>query len=102
PPRRRFLAVREDHSGAGQPQAAIVAVPLDGDGPPTVLVTGPDFRAAPRPSPDGSQLAWLEWDHPDMPWDATRLRVAPILDDGRLGPSELEAGGPEESIDQHR
>jgi hypothetical protein len=87
PPRRRFVAVREDHSGAGEPQAAIVAVPLDGDGPPTVLVTGPDFLAAPRPSPDGSQLAWLEWDHPEMPWDATRLRVAPILDDGRLGPS---------------
>ena len=40
--------------------------------------TGPDFVAAPRLSPDGIALAWLEWDHPDMPWDATRLRVAPV------------------------
>jgi dipeptidyl aminopeptidase/acylaminoacyl peptidase len=65
-----------------------------------VLVEGPDFVAAPRPSPDGATLAWLEWDHPDMPWDATRLRIAPIRPDGSLGPSDLAAGGPEESIVQ--
>ena len=46
--------------------------------PGRVLVAGPDFVAAPRPSPDGPTLAWLEWDHPDMPWDATRLRVADV------------------------
>jgi dipeptidyl aminopeptidase/acylaminoacyl peptidase len=77
-----------------------VAVPIDGDAPPTVLVTGPDFLTAPRPSPDGSLLAWLEWDLPDMPWDATRLRVAPIRQNGTLGLPGLVAGGPEESIVQ--
>ncbi len=99
-PRRRFLAVREDHTAPGRPVAAIVDLALDGDRPPRVLVDGPDFLAAPRPSPDGRQLAWLEWDHPDMPWDSTRLRLAPILDDGLLGRSDLAAGGPEESIAQ--
>ncbi len=98
--RRRFIAVREDHSGTGQPVAAIVDVPLDGDRTPSVLVVGPDFVASPRVSPDGRRLAWIEWDHPDMPWDATRLRVAPIAPDGSLGPSDLAAGGPEESIVQ--
>jgi dipeptidyl aminopeptidase/acylaminoacyl peptidase len=98
--RRRFLAVREDHTGEGQAKAAIVAVPLDGEREPTVLVEGPDFLAAPRLSPDGSTLAWLEWDHPDMPWDATRLRLAPVTADGTLGPSDLAAGGPDESIVQ--
>ena len=98
--RRRFIAIREDHSGEGEPQAAIVDVPLDGERPPRVLYDGPDFLAAPRPSPDGTLLAWLEWDHPDMPWDATRLRVAPIGDDGSLGPSDLAAGGIDESIAQ--
>ncbi len=98
--RRRFVAVREDHSGAGQPVAAIVAIPFDGDGEPQVLVSGPDFLAAPRPSPDGASLAWLEWDHPDMPWDATRLRVARFDGDGLLGSSDLAAGGPDESIAQ--
>jgi dipeptidyl aminopeptidase/acylaminoacyl peptidase len=77
-----------------------VDVPLDGDREPVVLVEGPDFVAAPRPSPDGTTLAWLEWDHPDMPWDATRLRTAAIRADGTLGPSDLAAGGPEESIAQ--
>ena len=99
--RRRFLAIREDHSASdGDPTSTIVAIPLDGEPPPRVLYEGPDFLAAPRLSPDGSRLAWLEWDHPDMPWDASRLRVAPVGDDGSLGPSDLAAGGMEESIAQ--
>ena len=100
PRRRRFLAVREDHGAEGQPEAAIVAVDLDGGQDPQVLADGPDFLSSPRLSPDGTTLAWLEWDHPDMPWDATRLRTAPVADDGSLGPTELAAGGPEESIVQ--
>jgi len=98
--RRRFLAVREDHTGDGQAVAAIVAIPLDGERAPWVLVQGPDFLAAPRLAPDRTMLAWLEWDHPDMPWDATRLRVAPVRDDGDLDASDLAAGGLDESIAQ--
>jgi dipeptidyl aminopeptidase/acylaminoacyl peptidase len=98
--RRRFLAVREDHSGEGQPRNELVAVPLDGEQPPAVLVSGPDFVAAPRLSPAGDRLAWLEWDHPDMPWDTTRLRVAVVAEDGSLGVPELAAGGVDESIAQ--
>jgi dipeptidyl aminopeptidase/acylaminoacyl peptidase len=101
--RRRFYAVREDHGAGGGASAqvvnTIVAVPLDG-GEVTVLVGGTDFVAAPRLSPDGTLLAWLEWDHPDMPWDATRLRFAPIGPDGTLGEPALAAGGPDESIVQ--
>ena len=98
--RRRFVAVREDHTADGAPVAAIVEVPLDGERAPRVLVEGPDFLAAPRLSPDGTRLAWLEWDHPDMPWDATRLRIAPVRSDGFLDPSDLAAGGLDESIAQ--
>lgn len=100
PGRRRFLAVREDHTGDGQAVAAIVEVPLDGERSPRVLVEGPDFLAAPRLSPDGTRLAWLEWDHPEMPWDSTRLRIAPVRSDGYLDPSDLAAGGLDESIVQ--
>ncbi|MGB2821803.1 MAG: S9 family peptidase, partial [Phycisphaerae bacterium] len=72
--RHRLVAVREDHRGAGEPVNTIVAVrPHDGAG--TVLVEGGDFYSSPRVSPDGSQLAWLTWNHPDMPWDAAELRV---------------------------
>jgi dipeptidyl aminopeptidase/acylaminoacyl peptidase len=100
--RRRFYAVREDHTArdaAAGVVNSIVAIPLDG-GDPAVLVKGSDFVASPRPSPDGTRLAWLAWDHPDMPWDATHLQVARIEADGSLGPSELAAGGPDESIVQ--
>ena len=41
---------------------------------PEVLVSGPDFVAAPRLSPDGATLAWVQWNHPSMPWDDTQLR----------------------------
>jgi dipeptidyl aminopeptidase/acylaminoacyl peptidase len=98
--RRRFLAIGEDHGVDGQPMAAIVAVPIDGAEAPKVLLTGPDFLAAPRIAPGGGRLAWLEWDHPDMPWDASRLRMAAIHPDGSLGEPVLVAGGPEESIAQ--
>ncbi|MEZ0239841.1 MAG: prolyl oligopeptidase family serine peptidase [Chloroflexota bacterium] len=101
--RRRFYAVREDHGiGGGSADEVVntlVAIPLDG-GDANVLVSGPDFVSSPRLSPDGTQLAWLEWDHPDMPWDATRLRFAPFEPDGSLGEPALAAGGPDESIVQ--
>jgi dipeptidyl aminopeptidase/acylaminoacyl peptidase len=97
--RRRFYAVREDHTVEAEPANTIVTIPLDG-GDPQVLVKGSDFVASPRLSPDGTRLAWLEWDHPDMPWDATLLRVAAFTPDGTLGEAILAAGGPDESIVQ--
>jgi dipeptidyl aminopeptidase/acylaminoacyl peptidase len=74
--------VRERHGG-GRITRAIVAVPLDGSAAGRadaveVLVSGSDFYAFPAPSPDGSTLAWICWDHPRMPWDGTELRVAAV------------------------
>jgi dipeptidyl aminopeptidase/acylaminoacyl peptidase len=97
--RGRLLAVREDHSAGGEPVNTLVAVSLDGGGS-RVLVSGNDFYAAPRPSPDGSRLAWQTWHHPDMPWDATELWVAPLREDGSVGEATLVAGGPGESVCQ--
>ncbi len=61
---------------------------------PQVLVTGPDFVAAPRLSPDGATLAWLQWDHPAMPWDAAEL----VIRDLATGEETVVAGGPGESV----
>ncbi|MCD4737710.1 MAG: prolyl oligopeptidase family serine peptidase, partial [Anaerolineae bacterium] len=61
---------------------------------------GSDFYAAPRLSPDGTRLAWLTWEHPNMPWDETALWVAEVLADGTLGEPQLVAGGEDESIYQ--
>ena len=102
--RRRLICVHEDHTAGGpgssaEPLNCLAAVTLDG-GPPETLVAGGDFYSSPRLSPDGAQLAWLSWNHPNMPWDGTELRVAALDDAGRPGPAELVAGGPAESICQ--
>ncbi len=92
----RLLAVREDHSGTGEPVNAIVIVTLDESAEPRVILDGTDFISSPRPSPDGSRLAWLTWNHPNMPWDGMDLWQAPVGADGELGPSEHVAGSPSE------
>jgi dipeptidyl aminopeptidase/acylaminoacyl peptidase len=94
------VCVREVHGegeAENQPQNQIVALPLDGSAAPRVLASGRDFYSFPRPSPDGSQLAWTCWDHPNMPWDGTELWVAPW---DQLADATLVAGGPEESVFQ--
>jgi len=93
---RRVIAVAERHApGAQQPENCLVA--LAGGGAPTVLASGADFYASPRCSEDGHWLAWVEWRHPNMPWDATTLRVAQLLPDGTLGASRCVAGGDAEA-----
>ncbi|WP_199700710.1 dipeptidyl-peptidase 5 [Jiangella rhizosphaerae] len=94
--------VREEHTGPAPTdlRRALVAVPLDGSGDVRVLVEDTHFLACPRPSPDGRRLAWIGWEHPNMPWDGTRLRVAAVLPDGSVGEPVTVAGGPSESIAQ--
>jgi dipeptidyl aminopeptidase/acylaminoacyl peptidase len=103
-----LACVRERHGG-GTVSNELVAVPAGGDGSaePVVLVGGRDFYAAPRLGPNGRQLAWLQWDHPNMPWDGTELWVADLSVGDRAawgGPVLREArrvaGGPEESVCQ--
>jgi dipeptidyl aminopeptidase/acylaminoacyl peptidase len=92
--------------GSGRITRAIVAVPLDGsaaDAPAAirVLVSGSDFYAYPAPSPDGTRLAWICWDHPRMPWDGTELRVAALDDAGPVSDQSRQQrimGGDAESV----
>ncbi len=98
PERGRVICVREDHSGQGEPVNAIAAVDVEGTGAQEVLFSGSDFCAAPRISPDGKTLAWLAWNHPNMPWNGTSLLAASIGPGGRLGQARTVAGGPDESV----
>lgn len=82
--RDRLIAVREDHETGAEHVNELVAIPLAG-GDVGVIATGRDFYSAPRLAPDGDRLAWLEWDHPNMPWDGTVLRLADVRRDGLLG-----------------
>ena len=101
--RQRWIGVREDHTGTGQAVNTLVSVDLAQSGmtPGEVLAEGYDFFASPRLSPDGRHLAWLSWDHPNMPWNGTTLYVAELGHDGTIiGTPRIVAGGPVESIFQ--
>jgi dipeptidyl aminopeptidase/acylaminoacyl peptidase len=95
------VCVRETHEGR-KVVNELVALPSDGSGPARVLAGGRDFYASPRVDPSGTRLAWLEWDHPRMPWDGTELRVAAFdATAGRLrADPRAVAGGAEESVFQ--
>jgi dipeptidyl aminopeptidase/acylaminoacyl peptidase len=90
------LAVRETHTGSGAAVDVVNEIVRVGDdGAVEVLVTGPDFVSDPVLAPDGTTPAWLQWEHPDMPWDAAQLVVR-----AADGTAIVVAGGTGESIVQ--
>jgi dipeptidyl aminopeptidase/acylaminoacyl peptidase len=102
-----YVCVRERHdtdaTGGGEAVTDLVAVALDGSGEVTALVGGSDFFAEPRPSADGTRLAWLSWNHPNMPWDGTELWVGDLDAAGKtVSGSRRLAGGLDEWIAQPR
>lgn len=103
--RGRLIAVREDHRAGGEPINTLVSLDAerarDADRRGgQVLVSGHNFYASPRLSPDGTRLAWLTWNHPNMPWDGTELWVAQVGADGDLVDAHIVAGGLSESVFQ--
>jgi dipeptidyl aminopeptidase/acylaminoacyl peptidase len=98
--RNRLICVREDHRAEGkEAENCLVAVNIN-DGAELVLAAGNNFYSSPRSSPDGKQLAWLTWNHPNMPWDGCELWVGEFDDDGSINSPKLVAGGLRESIFQ--
>jgi dipeptidyl aminopeptidase/acylaminoacyl peptidase len=101
----RWLVSVEERVDGASATHRLVAAPIDGAGPARVLVEDGHFVAAPRPSPDGRWLAWCTWDHPDMSWDASTLRLAPLETAGgvpTVGPRRTVAGGPGVAVGQPR
>lgn len=93
-----MVCVRERHPPGGQGAAEVrnevVRLPAHKASVPEVLVSGPDFVSSPRVSPDGRRLCWVEWDHPNMPWDGTRLMVRDLIS----GEDRVIAGDQTESV----
>ncbi|WP_242968405.1 S9 family peptidase [Sulfobacillus sp. hq2] len=97
----RLLCIREDHRQSDiQAETSIVSVDPNGDLYGTVLVHGNDFYADPRISPDGATLAWVTWNHPQMPWDGTQLWTATINAQGHLQNPRQITGSSSESVMQ--
>ena len=97
-----WIGVRERHTGTRIPEDVInelVALPVDGSTEPRVISSGRDFYSSPRISPDGSMLAWLEWDLPWMPWDGTELFVGRLGEDAAISdPRRVAGASGDESI----
>jgi len=101
-----LIGVCENH-GVGQAEPVNTLLRIDlmakgesGGSELKTLVWGSDFYASPCLSPDGSQLAWLSWNHPDMPWDGTELWIGKFGQAGMLLEKQKVAGGRDESIFQ--
>ena len=93
------VCVRESH-GDAEPTNELVVLSADGTGEPRVVASGRDFYAAPRPSPDGTRLTWLAWDHPHMPFEGTDLCIGDLAPDGTCTNPRRVAGSETESIFQ--
>ena len=100
--RQRLICVREDHTVEGREavNSLVSLALLENTGSGQALASGNDFYSTPRLSPDGSRLAWITWNHPNMPWDGTELWTARIGDDGLLQQTERVTGGLTESVFQ--
>ena len=99
--RNRLICVVEDHSDLSQnePVNSLMSLNLV-DGMTQIIAGGNDFYASPCISRDGSHLAWLTWNHPNMPWDSTELWVATWNENGTIANLKQVAGGHNESIFQ--
>ncbi len=92
-----IVCVRERHEG-GDVINELVSFPSDGSAEPTVIVGGRDFYSSPRLDPSARRLAWITWDHPHMPFDATDLCVAEFTPDAKVARARRVSGGEDESV----
>jgi dipeptidyl aminopeptidase/acylaminoacyl peptidase len=83
--------VMEDHRDK-KVKNSIVKITVDGC--VKEFAAGNDFYSNPRISPDGKELAYITWNHPNMPWDGTELWVVDLTS----GQKKLIAGGVSESV----
>ena len=96
----RILCVCEDHNNSDtEPSNRLVSIDVT-TGTVNTLHQGYDFYSNPRINHDGSRLAWLCWNHPDMPWDGTELWLADINEQGLLANALHVAGSESTSIFQ--
>ncbi|XP_027092694.1 probable dipeptidyl-peptidase 5 isoform X2 [Coffea arabica] len=95
----RYIAVQEDcRKSSMNSITTIVSINVDNESiqdiaEPEALVAGSDFYAFPRMDPKGERMAWIQWNHPDMPWDRSELWVGYIGDEGEMQKRICVVGG---------
>ncbi|XP_008658746.1 uncharacterized isoform X1 [Zea mays] len=92
----RYVTVMEDRrKDSLNPTTTIAAINLSGSDvhEPKVLISGNDFYAFPRIDQNKKRIAWIEWSHPNMPWDKSELWVGYFAESGDLTKRVCIAGG---------
>ena len=92
-----LICVQELHGSDVQNNLASINL---SNGTITTLASGHDFYSTPRLSPSALQLAYLAWDHPNMPWDSTLLYLADLPQADKLCNQTIIAGSEEVSVCQ--
>jgi len=95
-----LYCVRERHEN-GEVINDVVAIPTSGKGEPIVLTSGCDFYSDLTLSPEGDRLAYVCWNHPNMPWDHTSLYELTLKDGYEIVGQRLVTGD-KESVQQPR
>ena len=95
-----LVAVKETHDLSSEPENTIVIIDCNRTYSESTLVSGADFFSSPIISPDGTKLAWIQWNHPNMPWDSTELWTATINQNKELTNITKIAGNSGESVSQ--
>ena len=97
--RNRIICVQEEHNNDSEPLNKLIAINLE-SGFIDILDDEHDFVSSPRIDNNCNNLAWLTWDHPNMPWDNNTLWISEFSNGGFLKKKKIVAGSSEESIFQ--
>ncbi len=100
--RSRLICVQEDHRRGGEAVNTIVSAGMDGGSEVVTLLSGNDFYSSPRISPDGKKLAWMTWNHPELPFLGSELWISDVSENGTLSNHRRVAGSTAESIVEPR
>ena len=96
--RNRIIAIQEDQTNPQDVVNSLVSIDLKSPNNIITIQSGSDFYASPSLNPDGTQLAWIEWNHPNMPWDSTSLHLGNVSGDGQLLSPKQISGFQGESV----
>ncbi len=102
PKRNQIYLIKEDHLNPEDVKNSLVCIDAKEKKKEKIIHQGHDFYSSLALSHDGLKLAFLSWNHPQMPWDGTTLWMGSLDTEGFLKDLDSIAGGPNESIFQPR
>ncbi|MDO7585664.1 MAG: prolyl oligopeptidase family serine peptidase [Oceanospirillaceae bacterium] len=98
---QRLIAVCEEHQEQQEAENYLATIALNNDRASIKkLQAGADFYAYPRLSPDQTRLCWIQWSHPNMPWDSSELCLASLSQTGISEPRVIAGSNGDEAIFQ--